>query len=139
MICLVWLIGWVFTYNLSGSGFDSSYSHLTFITDIVHALSKEILDSQATAECRFTLSTYVSWWNTQSTQQISIHNIAQSFGQFGCGFKWLKFQILCLLSTRSSMTFKQLQDCRFTLQSSLSKVFLVSIADLNFVSSEFML
>ena len=29
-ICSVWLNGWVFVYELSGCGFESSYSHLNF-------------------------------------------------------------------------------------------------------------
>ena len=47
------LNGWVFIYELSGCGFESSRSHL--ISDLPPALSKEFLDIQGTIECGFTL------------------------------------------------------------------------------------
>ena len=48
----VWLNGWVFFYELSGGGFESSCSHLKFRFP---ASSKEFLDIQAAIECGFTL------------------------------------------------------------------------------------
>ena len=53
---MIWPIGpkgWVFVYELSGSGFESSCSHLNFIFQT--ALHKEFFDIQATIECGFTL------------------------------------------------------------------------------------
>ena len=47
----VWPNGSVFIYKLSGSGFEASYSYLTFR----FSTSKEFLDIQATIECGFTL------------------------------------------------------------------------------------
>ena len=49
----VWLNGWVFVYELSGCGFESSCSHLNVRSTL--ASSKEFFDIQATIECRFTL------------------------------------------------------------------------------------
>ena len=48
-----WLNGWVFVYELSGSGFESRCSHLN--SYFVPASSKEFLDIQATIEYGFTL------------------------------------------------------------------------------------
>ena len=50
----VWLNGWVFVYELSGCGFESSCSSLKF-QNFAPASSKEFLDIQATIECGFTL------------------------------------------------------------------------------------
>ena len=49
----VWLNGWVFVYELSGCGLESSCRHLNF--RFRACLSKEVLDIQATIECGFTL------------------------------------------------------------------------------------
>ena len=45
------LAKWLIVYELSGCGFESSYSQL----DFAPASSKEILDIQATIKCGFTL------------------------------------------------------------------------------------
>ena len=50
----VWLNGWVFDYELSGCGFESSCSYL--ILDFTPASSMEFLDIQATIKCGFTLT-----------------------------------------------------------------------------------
>ena len=50
----IWPNGWVFVYELSSSGFESSCSHLK-TSDFAPALRKEFLDIQATIECGFTL------------------------------------------------------------------------------------
>ena len=52
----IWPNGWVFVYELSSSGFESSCSHLK-TSDFAPALRKEFLDIQATIECGFTLNT----------------------------------------------------------------------------------
>ena len=48
----VWPNGWVLVYELSGSGFESSCSHLSF--NFAPASRKEFLDIQATIQCGFT-------------------------------------------------------------------------------------
>ena len=56
---LSYLDGWLFVYELSGCGFESSCSHSNFrvtqTSDFEPASSKEFLDIQAIIECGFTL------------------------------------------------------------------------------------
>ena len=67
----------MFVYELSGSGFESSCSHLK-TSDFAPASSKEVLDIQATIECGFTLKrvrdmirTYIAniqiWWQKKNS------------------------------------------------------------------------
>ena len=50
---LLWLCGWVFLYELISRG--SNLVTVTWISGIAHVSSKELLDIQATIECRRTL------------------------------------------------------------------------------------
>ena len=49
----VWLNGWVFVYELSGCGFESSCHHLNF--RFRACFQQGVPDIQATIECGFTL------------------------------------------------------------------------------------
>ena len=79
----VWLNGCVFVYELSGCGFESSCIHL-------HFRFRACFEQGApwhsdTIECGSTLESVrdmIRTWS-QCTVQISTHNTAQSFGQFG--------------------------------------------------------
>ena len=54
IVWAVWLNGWLFVYELSGCGFESSCSHLK-ASDFFLFSSKGFLDIQATIRCGFTL------------------------------------------------------------------------------------
>ena len=69
----IWLTTWVFIYKLSGSGFESSCSHLNF--RFCACLSKEFLDIQATIECGFTLKHIRDMTRTCSQENASSRNI----------------------------------------------------------------
>ena len=58
------LDGWVFVYELSSSGFDSSCSHLN--SDFAPASRKEFLDTQGTIECGFPLKRVCDMTRTYS-------------------------------------------------------------------------
>ena len=53
IILPVWLNGWVFVYELSCCGFESHCSPLNFRDHLSD--EQDVLDIQATIECRFTL------------------------------------------------------------------------------------
>ena len=62
----VWPNGWAFVYELSGSVFDSSCSHLSF-----RFSRKEFLDIQATIQCGFTLKCERSMTRTYSQMHLT--------------------------------------------------------------------
>ena len=59
-----WLNGWVFVYELSGCGFESSCSHLTFRYCACFELGVPYI--QATTECRITLKRVCDMITTRS-------------------------------------------------------------------------
>ena len=68
----VWPNGWVFVYELSGCGFESSCSHLNL--DFAPASSKDFLDIQGTIECRFTLKRVLDMIRTYSQNSRHLEN-----------------------------------------------------------------
>ena len=70
----VWLNGSVFVYKLSGCRFESRYCH-SKTSDIAPVSSKELLDIQATRECRFTLKRVRYKIITQIHRLFSLHEL----------------------------------------------------------------
>ena len=116
--------GWVFVYKLSGSGFESSCSHLNFRFWACFEQGVPWHSGNYRVWIYF-WNTYVTWQEhiVKCTIQISTQNTAQSFGllakwlSVSLPTKWfwvqvqlqlLKLQILHLLWARSSLTLRQL-------------------------------
>ena len=101
----VWPNIWVFVYELSGSGFECSCSHLNFRL-------QEFLDIQAIRECGFTLKGIRDMTRTYS-QMHRADKYSEQWTIFWflvrVQFNSLKLQISCLLQARSSLTLRQLQ------------------------------
>ena len=80
----VWLNGWVFVYELNGCGFESRCSYLNF--RFRACFEQGVPWHSGNYRVWIPLwNAYVTWWEhtVKSTVQISTHNTAQSFGQFG--------------------------------------------------------
>ena len=70
IVWLIWPNGWVFVYELSGCGFESSRSHsrsrVQSQSDFAPASSNEFLDIQITIECGFSLKRVLDITRTYS-------------------------------------------------------------------------
>ena len=79
----VWLNGWVFIYELSGCGFESICSHLNF--RFCACFKQGVPWHSGNYRVWIHWNMYVTWQEhtVKCTIQISTHNTAQSFGQFG--------------------------------------------------------
>ena len=121
----VWSNGWVFVYELSGSGFESSCNHLNFK---FHACFEQVVPWHS-GNCRVWIHSETRTWHDKSIQSIWDSNMRISFWKKSIFYYFISSQYEIQRSPCSSLVsqVESLTNCPMACLESMMKISIIKL------------